>query len=84
MIVTDKDARTLIQRAYGTDFKFRLTTRCQIGTRPTWQTTVGMVTLAWRKLAAGKTSAVAIGRLSAGGSIDWTYNGGSIDWTYKV
>jgi hypothetical protein len=73
MTLTEREARAAIQRAYGPDFKFRLTTNCTIGVRPVYQMNVGMHTLAWRKLATGKNSAVKIGRVMSGGAIDWDY-----------
>lgn len=79
MIVTQTEARNIIRSTYGSDFKFRLTIACTIGVRPVHQTNIGMLTLAWRKLAVDSfkgrkgncPSAVKIGRVLPGGAIDW-------------
>lgn len=73
MIATLADARRIIAAEYGLDFKFRITKACTVGVRPVYQTNVGMHMLAWRKLDAGKDSAVRIGRIHSGGQIDWEY-----------
>lgn len=70
---TERDAKTIIRAYYGEGFKFRITTGCQIGVRPTYETAIGLPTLAWRRLAPGKDSAVAVGAMVAGGGIDWQW-----------
>ncbi len=72
MITTDRDARRIIKQAYGDSFEFRLTTGTQIGCRPVYELGIRPM-LAWRKLASGKASAVAIGQLFTNGTIDWDY-----------
>jgi len=74
MIVTQRDARRIIEREYGQDFDFRLLAKStQIGVRPMWQIELGKVMLCWLKIAPGKDSAVRIGRLLPSGDIDWSY-----------
>jgi hypothetical protein len=72
-IYTAKDARAIIRAYYGPDFGFRMTTGCTIGCRPSYQVDIGLPTLAWRKLATGPDSAVAIGELKTSGGIDWSW-----------
>jgi hypothetical protein len=76
MIYTDSQARKIIRAAYGDTFQFRLTTGCQIGVRPVYEASVGLHTLAWRKVAKGPNSAVQIGLLLPNGAIDWAYQAG--------
>lgn len=75
MIVTQSDARRIIAAHYGLEFDYRMTTGCTIGMRPRYQTELGFLTLAWRKLATGKASAVAVGLVTPTGSIDWKWEG---------
>lgn len=70
MIVTAADAKRIIRAAYGPEFAFRLTKQCTVGVRPVYDPAP---MLAWRKLATGKDSVVAIGRMVANGAIDWEY-----------
>jgi hypothetical protein len=75
MIVTQSDARKILARVYpnmGTPV--RLTTACTVGVRPVYETELGLPTLAWRKVATGKDSAVRIGRFLPGGAIDWSWD----------
>lgn len=71
MIVTQRDARRIIARAYGDAFPVRLTTGTNVGVRPVWDTAP---MLAWRKIVPGKTSAVCIGIMDRTGLIDWNAN----------
>jgi hypothetical protein len=71
MIVTRADARRIIAREYGPEFKFRLTSgSAQIGCRPVGDP---RPSLAWRALAPGADSAAVIGLLLPGGAIDWQH-----------
>lgn len=70
MIVTANDAKRIIRAAYGSEFAFRLTKQCTVGVRPVYDPAP---MLAWRKLAPGPNSAVAIGQLCANGAINWEY-----------
>lgn len=73
MIVTQKDARRLITASYP-GLLVRLTVRCSIAARPKFEMVLGLPTLAWCKLQKGKSSAVRLGRVLAGGQIDWTWS----------
>ena len=74
MVLTQRDARKVIAKVYGPDFAFKLTTQCTVGVRPYYQTELGLVTLAWRKLVSGPDSVVNVGRLLSNGAIDWSYD----------
>lgn len=76
MIVTQSDARLTLFAVYGADANnWRLTTKCQLAMIPVFKIQLGTPVLAWRKLESGKDSLVHIGRVSAGGAVDW-------DWMY--
>jgi hypothetical protein len=81
MIVSQHDARRILQKYYGSAFKFRLTTREQIGVRPVFDQGI---TLAWKKLDTGRASAVRIGqvrdmRVGCPVVIDWNWSDVSND-----
>lgn len=61
------DAQRIIASHYP-GMKFRITTGCTIGVRPVFDF---RPKLAWRALAKGSDSAVAIGVLLPSGNIDW-------------
>ena len=73
MIVTQRDAAKIIAAHYGLDFDYRLTTGCTIGVRPVFETQLGFLTLAWRKMATGRNSAVRIGLMRPDCTIDWNW-----------
>ncbi len=70
MILTPKNARALIAKHYP-GMPFRITTGCTIGVRPVYETAAGLPTLAWTRLNRGRDSAVKVGAVLPGGSIDW-------------
>jgi hypothetical protein len=74
MLTTRENARRIIRDHYGDAIKPRFTTRCTIGVRPLIDTALGRYTLAWRSLATGSDSAVALGRLLPGNTIDWQWD----------
>lgn len=74
MMMTNRDARNFIQKAYP-EMKFRITSKVTIGVRPNYETILGIPTLCWRKLDKGNDSVVKIGILLSDNSIDWNVAG---------
>jgi hypothetical protein len=74
MMTTKSNARRIIRDHYGDALKPRFTTRCTIGVRPVADIAMGRYTLCWRSLATGADSAVQLGRLLPGNTIDWQFD----------
>lgn len=72
MITTQQNARRILAGHYSW-LRIRLTVRTQIGVRPVYETSLGIPSLAWRKLDAGKDSSVRIGQLLPNGDIGWNW-----------
>ncbi len=79
MLVTQAQARQIIRKHYGDDFKFRLSTSSvQLGVLPNYEIMAGRIMLAWMKHDHGKNSMVKIGKLEPTGAVDWHWGSYSV------
>lgn len=76
MITTYDEAKKIILRTYGEDFKLIVRSdKATIGVRPIYEQRAGFPTLAWQRVSRGRDSAVRLGLVIDGGTeIDWQWD----------